>query len=514
MEELLNNWLLIGSVLLLLSVFLSKSSSKFGLPILVLFMLVGMVAGNEGLGAIQYENYELTHSLSLVAICVIIFAGGLGTKFSDAKSVLAGGVSLSTLGVVLTTGIVAAFSHFLFKISVIESLLLGAILSATDAAAVFSIFRDKNAQVSKRLKSLVEFESGSNDPMAYFLVTTFLSLYQGAGGQDEGAISLWMEVILNPTVGLLGGYLLFKFFKFVNDRLELDFQGLYPALTVGFLFFVYSSVTQLHGNGFLAVYVFGIQLGNYKMPHKRALVAFFDGASWLFQIGLFVLLGLLVFPSRLIEVAPQAILTAVFMLFIARPLTVMISLAFSRFNFKEKLFVSWAGLKGATPIVFASLAATKLGDSSHFIFDVVFFSVLISALVQGGSVKFMAKKLGLLFEAVYDPDFPIDLEMMEKTRNGIKEYKVEAEDFAVSKRLVDICLPSGARILFIKREGQFIIPDGTTVFEKGDRALIVTKEKEEIQECINGFKYCLEPDEEHEEPYEDAEEILVAEKAA
>lgn len=488
MEDLLNNSLLIGSVLLLLSVFLSKSSSKFGLPILVLFMLVGILAGSEGLGGIQYENYELTHSLSLVAICVIIFSGGLGTKFSDAKSVLSSGVSLSTFGVVMTTAIVAGFSHFIFDIPLVESLLLGSILSATDAAAVFSIFRDKNAQVSRRLKSLVEFESGSNDPMAYFLVTTFLSMHQNGGFAMEG---VWHDIILNPVVGMLGGYLLFQAFKFINDRLELDFQGLYPALTVGFLFFVYSAVTHLKGNGFLAVYIFGIQLGNYKMAHKSALIAFFDGASWLFQIGLFVLLGLLVSPSRLMDVAPEAIFTALFILLAARPLTVFASLAFSKFNFKEKAFVSWAGLKGATPIVFASLAATKVGDSSHFIFDVVFFSVLISALLQGSTVKPLAKKLGLLFEAVYDPEFPIDLEVMEKTRNGIKEYTLQEEDFAVAKRPVDLAMPAGARVLFIKRQGQFIIPDGTTVFESRDKILMVTREKEEIQDCLLSLK--IEP---------------------
>ncbi|MEX0798077.1 MAG: potassium/proton antiporter [Bacteriovoracaceae bacterium] len=485
MESLLNSSLLIGSILLLLSVFLSKSSSKFGLPILILFMFVGIVAGNEGLGGIQYENYELTHSLSLVAICVIIFSGGLGTKMQDVKPVLKSGVVLSSFGVILTTAIVAAFSHLLFEIPVIESLLLGAILSATDAAAVFSIFRDKNAQVSKRLRSVIEFESGSNDPMAYLLVTVFLGYYQNP---EVHLQSFGLQMIINPLVGFLGGYLLFKAFKFINDRLELDFQGLYPALTIGFLFFVYSSVTHMNGNGFLAVYVFGILLGNYKIAHKSALVTFFDGTSWLFQIGLFVLLGLLVFPSRLVQVAPEAVLVALFILFVARPAAVYACLLFSKFSGKEKFFISWAGLKGATPIVFASLVATKMGSASFFIFDVVFFTVLISALFQGSSIKFLAKKMGLLFEAVYDPEFPIDLEVMEKTRNGIKQYTVQDKDFAVGKRLVDLELPTGARVLFIKRAGQFIIPDGTTVFEKKDKALLVTREKSEVEECILGFQ--------------------------
>lgn len=490
MEIILNNSLFIGSVILLLSVVLSKSSSKFGLPILVFFMFVGMVAGNEGIGAIEYENYELTHSLSLVAICIIIFSGGLGTKLNEARPVLKSGASLATLGVLFTAGFIALFAKHLFEITWIEALLLGSILSCTDAAAVFSIFRDKNSQVLKRLKSTVELESGSNDPMAYFLVTFFLGLYQN---QSADFASVAAFVVLNPLVGLIGGFGVFKLFQLVNSRLELDFQGLYPALTLGFLFLTFSSVSIVEGNGFLAVYIFGIMLGNEKIAHRNSLLTFFDGTSWLFQIGLFVLLGLLVFPSRLVEVAPLAIGLALFILFIARPLAVFLSLALAKnFSSKDKLFISWAGLKGATPIVFASLAATKLGENSLLIFDVVFFSVLISALFQGSTVRPLARRFGLLFEAIYDPEFPIDREVLEKTRNGIREYRLEDDDFAVGKKIVDLELPTGARVLFIKRASQFIIPDGATVFEAADRILMVTNEKHELDDCVLSLRQALE----------------------
>ncbi|MCO4754968.1 MAG: potassium/proton antiporter [Bacteriovoracaceae bacterium] len=491
MEDILNNSLLLGSIILLASVLISKSSNKFGLPILILFLGIGMLAGSEGLGGINYENYELTHSASLIAICLIIFSGGLLTKKDEMAPVLKSGVSLASLGIVITTMAVGAFCYFVLKTPVFESLLIGSILSSTDAAAVFTALRDKNAQVSKNVKSLLELESGSNDPMAYLLVTIFLGLHQAKLSLDS---EVALMVILNPLIGLILGYVLYRAFKFVNDKIELDFQGLYPALMFGFVFLTYSVTTRLEGNGFLAVYLFAIQVGNSKIVHKSALVTFFDGVSWLAQIGLFILLGLLVFPSRLMEVAPIGMLLALFLVLIARPLSVFISLAFSKLNTKSKLFVSWAGLKGATPIVFAAFVSTEIGTNANLIFDMVFFSVLISALLQGTTLKPVAKKLGLLFESVYDPDFPVDLETIEKTRNGIKELRVHEGDYAVGSRIVDIRLPKGALILFIKRGGGFVIPNGSTTFEVNDKVLLVTPQKDEIQHAENCFKGIYKDD--------------------
>lgn len=495
MASLLNNFLLISSLLLLTSVIVSKSSSRFGLPILIVFLFIGMFAGSEGFGGIQYENYELTHSLSLVAICLIIFSGGLLTKTSDIKPILKSGVSLASLGVLLTTFIVGGFSYLILKTPIYESLLIGAILSSTDAAAVFTAFRDKNAQVSRNVKSVLEFESGSNDPMAYLLVTIFLGLYQNKISFDLMSMKM---IILNPLIGLVGGYLFFKIFKYVNDIVVLDFQGLYPALTLGFLFLSYSGVEALGGNGFLSVYLFGLQIGNTKILHKNTLVTFFDGVSWLFQIGLFILLGLLVFPSRLINIAPQGLLVGFFLIIVARPIVTFISLAFSSFTKGEKLFISWSGLKGATPIVFASFAATNLGSEANFIFDIVFFSVLLSALIQGSTIKIAAKKLNLLYESIYDPEFPVDLEVLEKTKNGIKEIQIQSTDYANERRVVDLNLSKGTIVLFIKRSGAFIIPDGSTIFKAGDKVLVVTSEKNEITSAVEHFsiehKQIIDPE--------------------
>lgn len=478
---------------------MSKSLSKFGLPILILFLFIGMISGSEGIGGIDYENYELTHSLSLVAICLIIFTGGLLTKISDIKPVMKSGVALSTLGILLTTGMVGIFCHYLFHINLFESFLIGAILSSTDAAAVFTVLRDKNAQVSKNVKSLLELESGSNDPMAYLLVSVFLGLYQA--DIEVNQMKSFILFILNPLFGIIGGYAFFKIFKLINDKVELDFQGLYPALALGFLFLTYSLVTSFHGNGFLAVYIFGLRVGNERIIHKHILTSFFDGISWLFQIGLFILLGLLVFPSRLYEIAPSGSMLALFCILVARPAIVFICLMFSKFDYKEKLLISWAGLKGATPIVFASFVATNVGKESLFIFDLVFFTVLLSALVQGSTVKLMAKKLNLLIESIFDPDFPIDLEVIEKTKNGIKEIKIEETDYAVDKRVVDLGLPKGTVILFIKRSGGFIIPDGSTSFKSQDKILIVTSEKDELESSILHFR---------EDKTEEEEDLIIA----
>ena len=268
MEIFLNNFLLAGSVILLFSVLLSKSSSRFGLPILIVFMVIGMLSGSEGIGGIHFENYELTHSLSLIALCLIIFSGGIETEMKDIRGNLGRGVALSSIGVLITTGVVGIFVHFLLKISLLESMLVGAILSATDAAAVFAVFKDKKAQVVAPNKNLLKFESGSNDPMAYFLVTIILGLIE-SGNFDS--FDLGLSLFLNPAVGLLVGWLLSKAFISLNNVINLEFIGLYPALTLSFLFLNYSLAVQFGGNGFLAIYVFGLLISSKKILHKTSI---------------------------------------------------------------------------------------------------------------------------------------------------------------------------------------------------------------------------------------------------
>ena len=486
MDSALSSCLLIGSFILFVSILLSKSSEKFGMPLLIIFMILGVAIGDEGLSLVKLNaDFNLTYGLSLVALCLIIFSGGLQTKLSNAKQVMGSGVSLSSLGILLTTALIAAFSYTIFQIELKQALLLGAILSATDAAAVFSLLRNKNSQIQKKVKDVIELESGSNDPMAYFLVTFFLGTEFNFSSNYFAIVS---QLLINPILGLGGGFVLFKAYKWINEKITLEFQGLYPLLILSFLFLAFAGVNKIGGNGFLAVYTFGMLLGNAKLSHKKTSLSFFDGTTWLFQIGLFVLLGLLVSPGRLIEVAPYAIALSLLLQFIARPLTVFICMAFSPFGFKEKLLVSWSGLKGATSIVFASFVAQSLGGEVLFLFDIVFFAVMLSILIQGSTVKLLAKKLNLYYEAVLDPDFPVDMEFLEKTKNGIKEYALAKSDFAVGKKLIDLDLPIGSVVLFIKRAGLFIIPDGTTEFQACDKVLLVTSTKDEVADCIEKFK--------------------------
>jgi cell volume regulation protein A len=515
MIEAFNNIIFISSLILLGSILLSKFSNKFGFPILLLFLGIGMIAGKEGLGGIEYSNYELSHTIALMAICIIIFSGGLMTKVNDIRPVMRTGVLLSTLGVLLTTALIGSFCYYFLTIPFFESLLIGATLSSTDAAAVFTVFSSKKSQVNKKIKSLLELEAGSNDPMTYLLITIFLGLYQAHTYSGVESIEL---LVLNPVIGFAGGFSMYYAFKFINDSIKLEFKGLYPALTIAFLFLTYSMTTLLKGNGFLAIYIFAIMLGNTKLVHKKALVDFFDGSAWLSQIGLFIMLGLLVAPSDLIEVAPQASIIALVLIFVARPIAVLLTTIKSQFNFKEKIFISWGGLKGASPIVFASLIATQMGKDTNLIFDIVFFTVLFSALIQGSTLRFMARKLKLQIYVVQDPEFPIDHEVLDKTKNGIKEITIHSTDFSHEKRVVDLDLPSGVLVLFVKRDGAFIIPNGSTEFLEKDHVLIVTPNKEDIEKALNHFQNgppervlsLVEPDEDEKDDENIQNESLAA----
>ncbi len=477
MDLYFDNFILVASFIILISVILSKSSDRFGLPILIVFLAIGMLAGSEGVGGISFENYELTHAISLVALCLIIFSGGVETKISEIRENLFRGIVLSTLGVLCTTLIVGFCIKNFTNLSTLESLLIGAVLSATDAAAVFSVFKGRDNQVSSKLQGLLKFESGSNDPMAYLLVSVILGYIEKP---HLGVTSQFLTILLNPIVGVVVGIFTARVFIYINNIIRLNHIGLYPALTLSFLFLSYSLSSVLYGNGFLAVYLFGLVISSKQIRHKTLLYSFYDGVGWLAQIGLFVMLGLLVFPSRLINIIPTGLLIAFILMIIARPLTIFLLLSFSKFTFKEKIFISWGGLKGATPIVFASLVAIKLGSKAEPIFDIVFFCVLISAILQGGTLGFVSKKLGLTEDSVTDLEFPIDFELMEKTKKGIQEISVDESFFCIQKRIIDLSLPVGSLILFIKRSGNFIVPDGATQFESQDKILVVTKRKADI----------------------------------
>ncbi|EAM49450.1 Sodium/hydrogen exchanger [Crocosphaera watsonii WH 8501] len=390
-------------MLLLISVFASKVANKFGVPALLLFLFIGMLAGSEGIGGLSFENYNLAKTIGDLALIFILFTGGLETEWKSIRPVLVQGLIMSTLGVALTMFFLGTFAWFMLGsfssvmvgsdgINWVDGLLLGAIISSTDAAAVFSILKSSNLKLKGNLQALLELESGSNDPMAVLLTTTLVNIVKTG---DVSFLNLGITLIAQLAIGIIGGYGFGRLMTWIINNIKVNAQGLYPVISLGQVLLTYSVITLLQGNGFLGVYIAGVVLGNSNFTYKSTILDFHDAISWLMQIGMFLLLGLLVFPSQLITVAPIAIIIALFLMFIARPLSVIIGLAISPYNNSEKLFISWVGLRGAVPIILAiSPIAVGIPDAKT-LFNVVFFIVLISVSIQGFSLGPTARWLKL-----------------------------------------------------------------------------------------------------------------------
>ncbi|WP_268742380.1 potassium/proton antiporter [Crocosphaera watsonii WH 8501] len=395
--------LIVAGLLLLISVFASKVANKFGVPALLLFLFIGMLAGSEGIGGLSFENYNLAKTIGDLALIFILFTGGLETEWKSIRPVLVQGLIMSTLGVALTMFFLGTFAWFMLGsfssvmvgsdgINWVDGLLLGAIISSTDAAAVFSILKSSNLKLKGNLQALLELESGSNDPMAVLLTTTLVNIVKTG---DVSFLNLGITLIAQLAIGIIGGYGFGRLMTWIINNIKVNAQGLYPVISLGQVLLTYSVITLLQGNGFLGVYIAGVVLGNSNFTYKSTILDFHDAISWLMQIGMFLLLGLLVFPSQLITVAPIAIIIALFLMFIARPLSVIIGLAISPYNNSEKLFISWVGLRGAVPIILAiSPIAVGIPDAKT-LFNVVFFIVLISVSIQGFSLGPTARWLKL-----------------------------------------------------------------------------------------------------------------------
>lgn len=395
--------LIVAGLLLLISVFPSKVANKFGVPALLLFLFIGMLAGSEGIGGLSFENYNLAKTIGDLALIFILFTGGLETEWKSIRPVLVQGLIMSTFGVALTMLFLGTFAWFMLGsfssvmlgsdgINWVDGLLLGAIISSTDAAAVFSILKSSNLKLKGNLQPLLELESGSNDPMAVLLTTTLVNIVKTG---DVSFLNLGITLIAQLAIGIIGGYGFGRLMTWIINNIKVNAQGLYPVISLGQVLLTYSVITLLQGNGFLGVYIAGVVLGNSNFTYKSTILDFHDAISWLMQIGMFLLLGLLVFPSQLITVAPIAIIIALFLMFIARPLSVIIGLAISPYNNSEKLFISWVGLRGAVPIILAiSPIAVGIPDAKT-LFNVVFFIVLISVSIQGFSLGPTARWLKL-----------------------------------------------------------------------------------------------------------------------
>lgn len=480
-------WVLVGVAgFLLASVLASKVSDRFGVPALVLFLALGMLAGSEGLGGIEFNDPALTQWVGIVALNLILFAGGLDTNWRDIRPVLAPGVVLASLGVFLTALGMGLAASYLLGFSLLEGLLLGAIVSSTDAAAVFSILRSKSLGLKGNLRPLLELESGSNDPTAVFLtigLTTWLTMPDFA--PETLAISLVVQVLLGTLLGLAFGWLL----SWLANHIQLGFDGLYPVLTLSAVFVTYGATSLLGGNGFLAVYIAGITARHLDFIHRRSLIRFHDGLAWLMQIGMFITLGLLVFPSQVMQVIGPGFLLAAVLVFLARPLGVFISLAFMKFNLREKTFISWVGLRGAVPIILATFPLIAGVSHAEQIFNIVFFVVLTSALVQGASIPQVARWLGVDEFVPKRPVYPIELNPMRGFTDELQEIHIPENSTCAGKTIVELGLPEKLLVILVARDKEFIVPNGGTPLLAGD-TLIVLSDKESFDKVSTQVNIC------------------------
>ena len=472
--------LLVGSLLLLVSIVAGNISGRFGVPTLILFLIVGILAGSEGIGGIYFDDINVAQFIGIIALNFILFSGGLDTSWQIIKPIAWRGISLSTIGVFMTGLTVGIFVHFILDFSLAEGLLLGAIVSATDAAAVFSILRNKGVKLKGKVGAVLEFESGSNDPMAYFLTITLTGIV--ASGQFDTWTFLF-SLAKEFLIGGLMGYCMGRISHWVINNIKLGSEGLYPVLVLGLAMFTYSITHIIGGNGFLAIYLSALVLGSRDFIHKRSLLKFYDGQAWLMQIVLFLTLGLLVFPSRVIPLIPVGLLIAAFLMFIARPVGVFTSLAFSKTSIRSKLFISWVGLRGAVPIVFATYPMIAGLDKAGIIFNLVFFISITSVLLQGTTLPLMAKWL----RVTEQPPATQGKEAAEliPANNEIKIVTLNSKSAVVGKRIVDLHFPSSTYITLIKRNDRYIQPTGSDRLIAGDRLLVLSSNEKELQEALD-----------------------------
>ncbi len=461
--------MIIASLVLLISITSSKVLYKFGVPILLIFIALGMLFGSDGIVGIYFSDYELTKEISSIALVIIMFFGGFGTNWSMAKPSAVPSILMSTLGVIITAALTGLFSHFALGTTLLEGLLIGAVVASTDAASVFAILRSQKLNLKGSLAPLLEVESGSNDPFAYMATLSILLLMD-----NQGISTLFPIVVKQIIFGLLVGSLLAKFTIIFIKRLKFEIKGFYPIFVLAIAILSYSLSEYLGGNGYLSVYMSGIILGNTShLPYKKSLFQFFDCISWIMQIVLFFMLGLLSFPSKIFNIIGISVSISLFMILIARPVSTFVTLFPFKYSFKEKLFISWVGLRGAASIVFAIYAMTYGVDMKYDIFHIVFFVALFSVSIQGSLLPKVATKLNLVddntlvLKTFNDYVGDIDRKLIEVT--------VTSDSKLVNKSIADADISEDILIVMIKRKGKTILPKGTTIIENGD-ILIVTGE--------------------------------------
>ncbi len=462
--------ILLTGALLLIGILSSKISMRMGLPVLLLFLLVGMLAGVEGIGRIDFENFEVAHAIGTVALAAILFDGGLHTPMSSIRLAWKPSLLLATFGVLITAGVTGVAASYILGIPLLDGLLLGSIVGSTDAAAVFSVLRSQGLRLYERVSATLEIESGSNDPMAIFLTIGLIEVLLGRMNFGPELLKLFvLQMVVGAAVGLAFGWLAVRF---VN-RISLDSAGLYPVLTGACGLIVYGLAVLLGGSGYLAIYLFGIMLGNSQMIFQRGSQFFHSAVAWIGQISMFVVLGLLCTPSEVFAVSGQGLLISAVLIFVARPLAVVPLLLPFGFSAKEHFFISWVGLKGAVPIILATFPPLFGLPEGILIFNVVFFVVLVSAIAQGWPLPMLANRLGL--QSSRRAEVPVSLEIVsiKDVDAAIVEYTIEEGSRAAGKKLRHLALPDGVVVALISRGTSLIPPRGSTTVRPGDHIFTV-----------------------------------------
>jgi cell volume regulation protein A len=476
--------LLFVGILAILGAVASKASSLFGVPSLLLFLLLGVAAGIHGPGQIAFSNIELAQEIGVLALTFILFSGGMDTNLTTARTVVKPALILSTLGVMFSTLVVALFAHQFLGLTLAEGGLLGATVSSTDVAAVFTLLRSKSVSLKGRIAPLLELESALNDPMTVFLSVGLLGIVLQQNVSFFRLVPLFFQqMIFGTVVGFLSGQLT----CFAINRVKLEFEGLYPVFTIGSILVTYGVTQAVGGSGFLSVYIAGLVIGNKNILHKRSLIHFHEGIAWLMQIAMFLSMGLLVNPSELIKIAPLGIALSTFLVFVARPLTVFLCFPLKLvFSLPEKLVISWAGLRGAVPIILSTYILIARVPNSVFLFNLVFFVTFTSVLLQGTMLPLVARLLKVSLPAKDTFSFPIEFNPTVDLKNRLSEINLPKKSQKIGKSLIEINFPKDILLVLIERSGKIIIPRGGTKILEQDRLLVLSEKRnpEEVAKLL------------------------------
>jgi cell volume regulation protein A len=477
------HFLFIGAILLFVAVLAGKVAYRFNAPALLLFLAVGLFFGYD---ILSFNSPELTQFIGMLSLCIILFSGGMDTKFSEIRPVLAEGITLATAGVLMTALLLGGFIYLVspwigFELSFPISLLMASTISSTDSASVFSILRTRRQGLSENLRPLLELESGSNDPMAYILVVLLIKMLGGEGNEEIGMGGAVLMFMVQMIVGAIIGFGFGRASVWIINKININNASLYSVLLLACVFFTFSFTSLIKGNGYLAVYIAGLIVGNNKLVNKRTVTTFFDGITWLFQIIMFLMLGLLVDLNKVINL--QTIILGVaaglFLILVARPIATLTCLApFRRLTRKARFYISWVGLRGAVPIIFATYPWVAKIEGAELIFNVVFLMTIISLIVQGTTVSSMAELLGLAYT---EKESKFAEALQDKVRSAFTEIAVTEQMLMGGSTLNKVSLPDNTLVVMVCRDGDYFVPKGNAELQMGDKLLILSDRNDELQ---------------------------------